>query len=162
MKATDIAAWWGAILASLTLVWNIFRWHREQCKIRVRILPNMSISLPNGEQTGQKSIFVEASNVGGKDTTITLLGGYRCLSLSERLRRRSVRSFGVPLIRPGQSLPHIIRPGETWTGCIVQSAEIEKWAREETLYCGIWHSLSKRPVLSRVVIAATKQLDNKP
>ena len=29
MSATDIAAWWGAVIATLALVWNIFTWIRS-------------------------------------------------------------------------------------------------------------------------------------
>lgn len=49
-------------------------------------------------------------------------------------------------------IPHVLGPGESWTGVILQNTELESMSRDGYLYCGIYHSASKRPVLRRVTV----------
>ena len=49
-------------------------------------------------------------------------------------------------------LPHILEAGERWLGGIEQNDKVEEMSRNGYLYCGVYHSCGKKPVLQRVVI----------
>lgn len=70
-KVSDYAAWWGAIVASLALIWNIVVAIRTGPKIHLTVTPNMQLHprLPGEED--KSYIFVKAVNTGTSPTTIT-------------------------------------------------------------------------------------------
>lgn len=43
MKLTEIAAWWGAFIATLLLFWDIYKWKRSGPIINVSASPNMKL-----------------------------------------------------------------------------------------------------------------------
>jgi hypothetical protein len=51
--------------------------------------------------------------------------------------------------RPGK-LPHVLRPGEVWTGLIDQADLEARRGAGRRLYCGVHHSLNAKPVMTRV------------
>jgi len=40
MKITELAAWWGAIIATLMLLWDMYKWVRSGPIINVSVSPN--------------------------------------------------------------------------------------------------------------------------
>lgn len=74
MNASDVAAWWGAIIATLVLVWDVFKWRKSRFSIKVSASPNMSSLNPLKEKLeDDKNIFVEVVNRGDKVITLTHL-----------------------------------------------------------------------------------------
>ena len=59
---TDVLAWWGAIVATLVLIWDIIKWRREGVHLTVKI---KAVDGLDG-----KFIRCEICNRGGKATTI--------------------------------------------------------------------------------------------
>ena len=43
MEASEIAAWWGATIATLVLLWDIFKWKRAGPVVTISASPNMTI-----------------------------------------------------------------------------------------------------------------------
>lgn len=67
MSASDVAAWWGAVIATLVLVWDVFKWRKSRFSIKVSASPNMSpLNAPEGKLEDDKNIFVEVVNRGDK------------------------------------------------------------------------------------------------
>jgi len=154
MKITDLAAWWGAIIATLVLLWDMYKWKRSGPIINVSALPNMQTvgKIPNHLE-GKKYIAVEVTNTGDKKTTITHLVVFHYKSLFRKIRGKKDKSFFVatPALFP-PSLPHMIEPGERWLGGVEQTSELEEMSKNGYLYCGVYHSSGKKPILQRVVI----------
>jgi len=154
MKITELAAWWGAIIATLVLVWDMYKWKRSGPIINVSASPGMKTvgNLPNHLE-GKKYISIEVTNTGNKKTTITHLVVFHYISLFQKLIKRKDKSFivGTPAFFP-PPLPHVLEPGERWLGGIEQACELEEMSRNGYLCCGIYHSSSKKPVLQRVII----------
>jgi len=154
MKITDLAAWWGAIIATLVLVWDMYKWKHSGPIINVSASPGMETvgKIPNHLE-GKKYIAVEVTNTGDKKTTITHLVVFHYISLFQKLIKKKDKSFIVatPALFP-PPLPYMIEPGERWLGGIEQTSELEEISRNGYLYCGVYHSCGKKPVLQRVVI----------
>jgi len=154
MKITELAAWWGAIIATLVLLWDMYKWERSGPIINVSASPNMQPfgKIPNHPE-GKKYIAVEVTNIGNRKTTITHLVVFHYKSLFRKIRGKKDKSIIVllPALLP-PPLPYVIKPGERWLGGIEQTSELEETSRNGYLYCGIYHSCGKKPILQMVVI----------
>ena len=151
---TNIAAWWGAAIATSVLIWDIYKWTHSGPIINVTASPNMKTfgKIPNHPKD-KKYISVEVTNTGTQKTTITHLMSSHYKSLIFKLIKNTDKNYAVltpAFLAP--RLPHILEPGERWMGGIEQNNELEKLSRNGLLYCGIYHSGSKKPVMQRVII----------
>lgn len=145
-KASDYAAWWGAIVASLALIWNVVVAIRSGPKVIVTATPNMQLSPPELGEEDKSFIFVKAVNTGTSPTTITHFHGYQANSRFDYFRKKH-RPFIVG--NNGRFTPPPIKlgPGDEWVGIMDQDSEI---LSDELLYIGIIHNQSKKPVLKKV------------
>jgi hypothetical protein len=153
MNATEIAAWWGAIIATLVFAWDIFKWNRSGPIINVLASPNMKIfgDIPEHPED-MTYVAVEVTNTGDKKTTITHLVGFHYKSIFQKLRRKNNKSFAVVNPAFNARLPHVLEPGERWLGGIEQNEELEEFSRNGYLHCGVIHSSGKYPVTQRVIV----------
>ena len=155
MTATELAAWWGAGLATLVLGWDMYKWTKSTSpKLKVRVVSDMKI-LPSDDN--KLYIHVTVANTGTVKTTLTHLIALHYASRMRRiLHRRPTESFVIPHPGHGSVLPYVLGPGEQWTSLINQEGKLEKRARDGYLYCGVHHSSSSGPCLARVVSKPTK------
>ncbi|MGC2520201.1 MAG: hypothetical protein WA373_13980 [Burkholderiales bacterium] len=153
---TAIAAWWGATIATLVFLWDIYKWRQAGARIRLTVSPNMEHMgvIPNWVDPNQTLVAVEAVNVGNKKTTITHMFACYFPSRWARLRRKSTRTLLVGLPSGNQPLPHELDPGARWIGAMVQNQELEELSRSGYLCVGIHHSMANRGLLVRLVIPA--------
>ena len=157
MNATELAAWWGAVIATLVFVWDVYKWKMAGSIINVSVSPNMQTfgGISNGlEET--TFIVVEVTNTGDRKTTLTHLIGVHYTSMFNRLRKKQNKTFIVVIPVLSTPLPHVLEPGERWLGGIEQNQELEEMSRSGYLYCGVFHSSSKQPILQRVVVQNAK------
>jgi len=150
LTITAIVAWWGAVVATLVLVWDVYKWRKRGADIRVEASPNMHAvpALPGTD--GKSYVFVAAVNHGSQSTTITHLLGIYFPSLYQKLVRRGGQQFFVATQIFGPALPHVLQPGERWTGGIDQDQLERDYPSKGRLYCGVVHSTSKKPIYKRV------------
>ena len=155
MSATELAAWWGAGLATLVLGWDIYKWKTSTSpKLKLRAVSNMKIL---SSDDNKLYIYVTVANTGTVKTTLTLLIAWYYASRMRRLlRRRPTETMFVKNPGHGPVLPYVLGPGEQWTATINQEEELERLARAGYLYCGVHHSSSSGPCLTRVLIKPTK------
>jgi hypothetical protein len=150
IDASTIAAWWGAIIASVVLLWDIFKWFTKGARMRVTAAPNMQeVNNNTGKLDDKKTIFVEACNVGDLSTTITHLLVYEYNSRWDRLRNKPSQHGFIP-IKGSFALPYFLASGGRWDGQIDQEDVIEKYDTDKLIYCGIAHTFSKKPKLVKV------------
>ena len=150
----NIVAWWGAVVATIVLLWDIYKWKASGPRVFIRVSPNMSIlGVPKYE--GETYVTVRVNNLGSRQTTITNLycSYYRNWFL--RFLRKPRKSFVVA--NPGISfpLPYVLQPGTEWNGIILQD-EIEEWAKEGILICELYISDKKRPITNQISIPISK------
>ena len=149
LRLTDILAWWGAVVATLVLMWDIHKWRKRGAEVTVEATSDMKFHppLPTGDAS---FIFVSVTNNGGQATTITHLAGLYFPTLWHKLLRRGGKHFVVVNHPAGVQLPHLLGPGQLWRGVIDQDGVVTKFGATGRLYCGIFHSASKKGVYRRV------------
>ena len=150
LDASDYAAWWGAIIASLALLWNIVTAIRDGPKINTRVNPNMQYFPEDDHTAGKKYICLTATNVGRYTVTVTSYCGYYANSLREIIMRKQ-QHFIVNVTRELSSpLPHVLEPGTQWKGMLDQGGFYEENSAPKYLFVGIAHSHSKKVKYVRV------------
>lgn len=156
MKVTEIAAWWGAIIATLVFVWDVYKWNRSGPLINVSASPNMETFGDISDSLDDEIyIVVEVTNTGDRKTTITHLVIYYYKSMLRRFLKKTDKNFIVPNPALSHHMPYVLEPGERWLGGIKQSQRHEEMSRNGYLYFGVYHSSGKKPALQRVVINKT-------
>jgi len=139
--STGNVAWYGAVGATLTLLFNVWKYLRETARLQVRIFsmfyPDGGFSgieeTPNGQvQIATMYYHIEVINVGERATTIMGVSATtRAIGLLERIRRklngrRGEMGMAVGAFTPhyGQNFPHVIAPGGVWS-CRVKQSQID-------------------------------------
>ena len=150
LKGIDIVAWWGAIVATVVLVWDIYKWKNSGPKIRFTVRPGMMI-VGDPTRKGQLFISTEATNIGDRPTTITNLVIQHYISYFDMIRHRPKASMLVAEPSTAQPLPFILQPGVVWQGLAPQTLEIEQLANDGYLVCGLCHSHSEKEIDRRVI-----------
>lgn len=150
MTASDVAAWWGAIIASIVLFWDVIKWRANQVKLRVSAQANMQTMTRSGKLDYDLNIFVEAVNFGGKTTTITHLVVKSYRNTFDLLRGKTSMRGLVALPGGTQPLPFELGPGKRWVGLIDQKEVEAKAGTDGYFYCGIIHTVSTKEHLVRV------------
>ena len=151
--ASDYAAWWGAIIASLALVWNIVVAIRSGARIKVTVSPNMQVHPKQPITEDNKYILVIAVNHGSTPTTITHFSGYYAPGFWSLIRGGKKVEFVVIPNQGYSPIPFVLGPGAEWSNLADQKNIIEK-SKGGNLYLGVCHSQNKRPVYKRVKIIA--------
>ncbi len=153
MSVSDIAAWWGAVVATLVLGWDVFKWRQTGLRLRLSVSPGMKThgDVPNADPK-KSYVLIEVVNIGDKKTELTHVAGLFYKSRLQRLRGKNQQSFLVLNPAFTTQFPCFLAPGERWLGGIEQTQELEELSRSGLFYCGIFHSGSKKPITSRVVV----------
>ncbi len=154
IKATEIAAWWGAVVATVVFLWDIYKWKHSGADVQVTASPDMETfgNVPQGMQ-GNTFVAVDVVNLGARKTTLTHLITVYYSSLWQLLIRKRNKQFFTPNPAVDKPLPCELEPGSRWMGAILQNAELEDMSRNGYLYCGVHHTASRKAVLKRVKVS---------
>jgi hypothetical protein len=149
LTASDYAAWWGAIVGTFALGWEIVTQVRSGPRIRVRARADMQIVSADGPVDDSVFVMVVAINRGTGPTTITHLCGHHYTSLWKLLLRRRHNFVILKPEPPSTTLPHMVGPGEEWRG-MADQMKLQKGFAGGYLYLGVAHNQAKRAVVARV------------
>jgi hypothetical protein len=154
IKATEIAAWWGAVVATVVFLWDIYKWKHSGADVQVTASSDMVTfgDVPQ-EMQGKAFIAVEVVNLGARKTTLTHLITVYYSSFWQLLIRKRNKQFFTPNSAVDKRLPCELEPGSRWMGAILQNAELEDMSRRGYLYCGVHHTASRKAVLKRVKVS---------
>jgi len=145
---TEIIAAYAAVVATVVLAWDVYKWKASGPRIRFSVSSNMKILQYPGISATATFVNAKAINVGNLPTTITTLAIQHYKSwLLWVLRRPDHR--GVILNTALKPLPHILEPGTIWTGLIDQTC-IEGFTRSGILFCELYLSHRRRPKTARI------------
>lgn len=149
-SVSDFAAWWGAIIATLALAWNIVVAFRSGARIRVRVTPNMQVYPRQPITEDNEYISVTVVNHGTSPTTITHFCGYYATSLWNHIRRKR-QHFVIPSHPAlGMKVPYVLSPGQEWSS-LADQRDLHEKSKGGYLYIGVIHNQSKRPVYKKVI-----------
>lgn len=150
LNASEVAAWWGAGVATLVFVWNLITAWRSGPRVKVRVSTDWHMR-PSTEPEDPPYIHVRVINNGDQTTTIeALVGRYYSSRLARWLRKKN-QQFSVPT-PVGCTIPHELAPGTRWTALALQESILADVPHRGLVYIGVAHSQAKRPVLKKVEI----------
>ena len=146
MTATQWAAWVGACSGVGSLFWNVYTWWHTGPRLILEALANQF--KPEGfEGPGHPPFLrITLENRGTAPTTIVSYTIETYLSRWARFRRRASIRFIENFLKP----PHKLEVGGYFVIQIIQRAEFNEWISLGSLWCGVKHSVSKRPVLAKI------------
>jgi len=147
MSASDIAAWWGAGLATVVFAWEVYKWATSGPRLVMRLLPNMQSP---GGPADDTSVMVEVVNRGDMLTTITHLAVYHYQSRMHKLFDKRKGQGVIPSPGWGPGVPFEIGPGQRWTGAMTQQPLLDTYSGG-VIYVVIMHTGSNRDVMQRLV-----------
>ena len=154
---TDLAAWWGAAIGTLVLLWDIFKWMNQGPRLRLKVQTDMHLMSPRTDGRAVSSpnayVMLIVVNLGDRPTTITHVLGRHYSGVARRLLRRPKAQFiATPMNTSGgyAILPHVLGPGEQWT-VLLQQPDLKVMHSEGgAVLCGIVHSGSRRELIRRL------------
>jgi len=119
MTSTEIAAWWGAILATLILFWDVYKWKRQGPKLVMRLSPNIHVF---GDPLRENNLWVSitVTNIGDRPTTIKGVGMEFYTSWLQRLINRTKTAAIFTYPNYDKPLPQVLNSGDEWYGLIPQ------------------------------------------
>jgi hypothetical protein len=122
MIITTVAAWWGAAVATIVLVWDIVKWLKQGAKLYVNVSPQ--VTYPDAEVLSKRTdelgntvsdlasyCHIEIANIGDRPTTILSIEATHVPTLRNGAQI-GMSSSGFRF-HNGASLPHKLGPGES-------------------------------------------------
>jgi hypothetical protein len=149
MNTIDYVAWWGAIIATGVLIWDIIKWKKSGPKIIISVSANMQIT---SDPDNKLWVTIRAKNIGDRGTTITNLAGSYYKNIFYKLFNKAERQFVIPNAGITHPIPHVLDPGTIWDGVIEQDAKLQAMAKEGYLDCELYYSQSVKPIRERITI----------
>ena len=155
-SSTEIAAWWGAITASVVFLWDVYKWKTQGPKLVMKLSPNTRI-FSNGSLHSTRFVSVTVSNIGNQPTTIKSVGGEYYTNWFKRFRKQTYdgRAFVVMDPECAEQLPRVLKSGEEWTGlipqCLDKGFDLEEKSRMGHLMIYISRSDRQRPLRKRLI-----------
>lgn len=156
LNLIDILAVWGAFVASLVLLWDVYKWRTSGPRTSFTVSPDKMIIGHPLFPEDKTYISAKAINTGDRPTTITNLGFQWYKSRFHKLCRKPCVSAIVGNPNPGLPLPYVLQPGTTWDGLADQDEVIEKRPKKGMLVCELYLSHRQKPKTVSVTIKNKK------
>ena len=146
MTSTEIAAWWGAIVATFVALLELYKWKSSGPKLKVTISPNM-VGFGGFKTDNEKVVLIEVANIGNFPTTITATGlrGFKFPLLKYLKNTSSLHVLVLKPVNETNKLPFQIKPGEIWSATTIQDSDLTKLSGNGRLYLEVHDSWNKKP-----------------
>lgn len=163
MQGIDYVAWWGAVIATLVLLWDVAKWLKSGPIIRKRVqldtyYPDSRVlsvtNLEKGESRELASYcHIELVNVGTLPTTIMEISathtkgknGVKIGCTNERF-----------MVHYGKTLPYVLPPGEVWS-CRFEMTDLHKLSERGKPYIEVFVSHKHKPIVIRLKPVSNKE-----
>jgi hypothetical protein len=146
-----LAAWWGAVIATIVLLFDFYKWARSGPRIRCDPKYGWKMKV-DGVDDDNEYIFFPVTNAGDRPTTITRQGA---LYSPDRIKRYFCKPKEQFFFKGGLhgmgKIPMIIKPGEIWDGCAAITDDMHRLMNKVGyLYLSLEFSHRQRPYLFKV------------
>ncbi len=146
-----LAAWWGALVATIVLLFDYYKWARSGPRVRCDSKYGWKIMV-EGVNDDNEYIFFSVTNTGDRPTTITKQAA---LYWPNRIKRYFCKSKEQFFIKGGLydmgKIPMIIKPGEIWNGVARINSDIHNLMEKGGyFYLSLDFSHRCRPYLFKV------------
>jgi hypothetical protein len=152
MGATPWVAWIGACTGIASLAWNIYVKLTSGARLVVTAFSNMIMMPP--PPGDPKFVSVTVQNTGTAATTLTNLT-LQVYDSSWKRKRRKAASNYVIVKYEGPPLPCKLEVGGQWSARVPQDERFEELLNSDKVWCGVWHSFSKKPVEFKIARGRT-------
>lgn len=149
---TQVLAWWGAVLATVVFLWDVYKWRTTGPRIRMTVQADIKI-LGDPELEGRTYILVQATNFGDRPTTLEQMSFAWYANWWRYIRRKPDAQFVIKNPGCGRSFPYKLEVGERWDGMANQEGEAIELSKRGYLFCSLSHACSKRPVNKRILFS---------
>jgi hypothetical protein len=140
-----VAAWWGAIVATLTFAWTLYRWATSGPRVVVEIHADFLVTTPGFNKEALYT-FVRVINRGESATTILGISTFYYTSLLHVLTRRPDSKAVIGNAGITQPVPCRLEPTGVWDSAILQDDKFEAMLRDGYVMVAVHHSASGKPV----------------
>ena len=150
-KYTIVAAWWGALIATIVLLFDYYKWARSGPRLKCDAKYGWKMMM-QGTSDESEYIFFSVTNTGDRPTTITHQSCLHWPTRLDKLLKKNQSSFFIKGGAHGLgNVPTIIRPGEVWNGLARINEEIRKLMAEGgCLFVALSFSHRRRSYLFKV------------
>lgn len=149
MQITTLVAVYGAILSTVVAGWSAYQWWKAGARLKGRVSINMTGYGHMAELDGTY-LLLSVSNRGKAATTITHAFTERYKNwLSFVFKHQPKQHIIVGTLRQF-SIPFKLEPGQEFASLMIQDDEVEEWSRTCRFYFCVMHTMSDRPVRSRI------------
>jgi len=158
MEDIDFVKWWGAILATVALCWNIWNSLDFRPKIKVRLKPNTSypdarvISTEKTQQRVSSELVlychIEITNIGKLPATVTNIE----LTHSTNKSGSLVSSSECFINHSKDQAPMLISPGALWS-CRLEMDKVYRMAKQGTPEIHVSVSYKDTPIVKRPALS---------
>lgn len=169
MQGIDYVAWWGAVVATLVLLWDVAKWFKSGPRVSQRIqldtfYPDSKVlsveKLEHGESRKLAAYcHIELVNTGTLPTTIMgILATHR-----PGKNKIGQISFDNQRFIPhyGKTLPYVLSSGEVWS-CRFEMSDLHKLAEWGRPCIKVTVSHKRKPVVIWPKMAANKASPGTP
>jgi hypothetical protein len=164
MGSTDVVAWWGAVIATLVLLWDVVKWLNSGANLKSRMVLNTHYDdgkvkerekTEHGETiTYETYCHVEVVNTGSLPTTVM---GIRATHSKNKSGMQMSVTQQVFTEHFGKKLPHVLGPGEVWS-CRLPMDRYLNLFEHGTPEIRLGVSTKSKPVVIRANKSANKAL----
>ena len=98
---TQILAFWGTVISTIALIWNIVRGLQDRKKLKVEAY--IGVMLPG--DSSKKVFYVVMTNIGRRPVFVSGWGGLRKKEKGEKIRK-------VGIFAVARNLPKMLKEGE--------------------------------------------------
>lgn len=149
MSASDVAAWWGDIVATFVALSEWHKYRRSGVHLSCTAWNGQMLLMP-GEGVSKGWISVDVRNVGGVGVTIEDVS-----LMTYRRRLLAFRKLGPGMVLNGHArcmlhVPAKVLPGDRWTCTIPQTASLLDMIGESCCVLYLSHSANRAPVEIKV------------
>ncbi|MBW7469462.1 hypothetical protein [Marinobacter sp. F4218] len=164
MGSTDVVAWWGAVIATLVLLWDVVKWLNSGASLKSRIVLNTHYDdgevikrekTEHGETiTYESYCHIEVVNTGSLPTTVM---GIRATHSKNKSGMQMSVTQQVFTEHFGKNLPHVLGPGEVWS-CRLPMDRYSNLFEHGTPEVRLSVSTKSKPLVIRASKSANKAL----
>ena len=146
MTTSDYAAWWGAIVATIVVIFEFYKWVISGPKLKLNIQSNMKIWSEHDVESKETYINISVINRGDTLTTLEslLVFSYDGF-LNYLFFRKRAEAFFINPVPPSNELPYELLVGKRWKAMINQKI-FSKLSKLYYLRIALYYSHNDKPL----------------
>lgn len=165
LSATALAAWYAAVVSTLGLGWEIYKYLQEGIELKISARGDMVAAGRGHPRSGERCVNVNIQHVSGPPTTVTHIGirnfrswWHKLITYDapewlrtglEKINQSYGHDFAFMVASDLCEFPERLEVGDEWN-CYIEQNEISDVVDMENTYIVVAHTLGDEEVLERI------------